>query len=315
MIEAIKRRVEREGLQERQVRPRHADRSRTAGAGRRRADRRRVPRDGAAGGRCSATSRKSLKPNGRIGIVDFTKDGGGPGPAMEERVDPESVIRDAEAAGLRLRSRGDFLRYQYLLVFGGTTPALDERGPAVLRRVPARRSTRSCARLVPDGGDRGAARRWPTRALAPSKRVRPVLTLLCAELCGGTRGARGAGRRGDRAGARVVADPRRSAVDGRRAAAARTAGESPGVRRSDRDPRRVRAAEPRVRHARARVRAAAGARITSLLSDAVGLDGPDRRAGGRSAGDRPADQLRDARADPPRQDRRAVRRRRDVRAR
>jgi predicted methyltransferase len=60
----------------------------------------------------------SLKPQGRIGIVDFKKDGYGPGPAMEERVDPERVIRDAEAAGLRLLSRPAFLRYQYMLVFG-----------------------------------------------------------------------------------------------------------------------------------------------------------------------------------------------------
>ena len=60
---------------------------------------------------------KSLKPNGRLGIVDFKKDGGGPGPAIEERVDPDRVIRDAQAAGLRLHSRQNFLRYQYLLVF------------------------------------------------------------------------------------------------------------------------------------------------------------------------------------------------------
>lgn len=64
----------------------------------------------------------ALKPNGRIGIVDFKKDGYGPGPAMDERVDPERVIRDAEAAGLRLLSPPTFLRYQYLLVFGKSAP-------------------------------------------------------------------------------------------------------------------------------------------------------------------------------------------------
>jgi ubiquinone/menaquinone biosynthesis C-methylase UbiE len=61
---------------------------------------------------------KSLKPTGTIGIVNYKKDGGGPGPAMEERVDPEQVIRDARAAGLELRKRENFLRYQYLLTFG-----------------------------------------------------------------------------------------------------------------------------------------------------------------------------------------------------
>jgi predicted methyltransferase len=58
-----------------------------------------------------------LKPQGRVGIVEFKKDGWGPGPDMNERVDPERVIRDADAAGLRLVSRETFLRYQYLLVF------------------------------------------------------------------------------------------------------------------------------------------------------------------------------------------------------
>jgi predicted methyltransferase len=61
---------------------------------------------------------KSLKPAGTIGIVNYKKDGGGPGPAMEERVDPDQVIRDARAAGLELRKRENFLRYQYLLTFG-----------------------------------------------------------------------------------------------------------------------------------------------------------------------------------------------------
>ena len=40
-------------------------------------------------------------------------------------------------------------------------------------------------RLVPDGGDT-VQRSMAYTVLAPSKRVRPVLTLLCAELCGGT---------------------------------------------------------------------------------------------------------------------------------
>ncbi len=64
----------------------------------------------------------ALKPNGRVGIVGFTKDGYGPGPAMEERVDPDRVIRDAEAAGLQLLSRPTFLRYHYMLVFGKRAP-------------------------------------------------------------------------------------------------------------------------------------------------------------------------------------------------
>lgn len=62
---------------------------------------------------------KSLKPAGMIGIVNSKMDGGGPGPPMEERVDPEQVIRDARAAGLELRKRENrLLRYQYLLMFG-----------------------------------------------------------------------------------------------------------------------------------------------------------------------------------------------------
>jgi ubiquinone/menaquinone biosynthesis C-methylase UbiE len=60
----------------------------------------------------------SLVPGGRVGIVDFKPDGaGGPGPALDERLDPAVVRRDAERAGLTFKSHETFLRYQYLLIF------------------------------------------------------------------------------------------------------------------------------------------------------------------------------------------------------
>jgi len=65
---------------------------------------------------------KALKPQGRVGVVDFKRDGLGPGPALEDRVDPEQVVRDAEAAGLRLLRRETFLPYQFLLVFSRPQP-------------------------------------------------------------------------------------------------------------------------------------------------------------------------------------------------
>jgi SAM-dependent methyltransferase len=61
---------------------------------------------------------RALKPHGRIGIIDYKKDGLGPGPALEERVDPEDIERDAAAAGLRLLERHTFLPYQFFLIFG-----------------------------------------------------------------------------------------------------------------------------------------------------------------------------------------------------
>lgn len=61
---------------------------------------------------------RSLKPTGRIGIVDYKKDGGGPGPSLQDRIDPDNVIQDARAAGLVLDKRETFLRYQYFLIFG-----------------------------------------------------------------------------------------------------------------------------------------------------------------------------------------------------
>lgn len=61
--------------------------------------------------------RRSLAPGGRLGIVEFKTDVLGPGPDLEERLDPSVIIRDAERAGLKLQAHEVFLRYQYLLVF------------------------------------------------------------------------------------------------------------------------------------------------------------------------------------------------------
>jgi ubiquinone/menaquinone biosynthesis C-methylase UbiE len=60
----------------------------------------------------------SLKPRGRIGIIEFKSDGFGPGPPLEERVPEKQVLDAAARAGLRLLHRETFLRYQYMLVFG-----------------------------------------------------------------------------------------------------------------------------------------------------------------------------------------------------
>ena len=63
---------------------------------------------------------RSLKPQGLLGIVDFNRGEGGPGPSPDERVDPEAIIRVAAAAGLRLEQRENLppFQFQYLLVFG-----------------------------------------------------------------------------------------------------------------------------------------------------------------------------------------------------
>ena len=61
---------------------------------------------------------RALKPQGRIGVVDFRLDGTGPGPSIEERVSPDVVVRDAKEAGLRLIRQEPFLPYQYFLIFG-----------------------------------------------------------------------------------------------------------------------------------------------------------------------------------------------------
>ena len=57
----------------------------------------------------------ALKPTGRIGIVNWKPGRGGPGPEANERVAQSVVEADAAAAGLKVLDHED-LRYQYLLV-------------------------------------------------------------------------------------------------------------------------------------------------------------------------------------------------------
>lgn len=64
----------------------------------------------------------ALTPQGRIGVVDFLPGGGGPGPAAEDRVSPDAVIRAAEDAGFTLQKRDVVPPFQFILVFSRTTP-------------------------------------------------------------------------------------------------------------------------------------------------------------------------------------------------
>ncbi|HEX7798490.1 MAG TPA: methyltransferase domain-containing protein [Vicinamibacterales bacterium] len=65
---------------------------------------------------------KSLKPQGRLGIADFLPGGGGPGPAAEDRVNPDNVIRAAEQAGFKLQTRENVPPFMFVLVFTKAQP-------------------------------------------------------------------------------------------------------------------------------------------------------------------------------------------------
>ena len=116
MLEAIRRRVAREGLRNVQTR---------LGAGsipnlpariaRRRARRGRLSGGGANRVAFLRNLATALKPGGRIGIVNYKPGQGGPGPDI--RIDSAAVEADARAAGLRVLAR-ETLPYQYLLVLG-----------------------------------------------------------------------------------------------------------------------------------------------------------------------------------------------------
>jgi ubiquinone/menaquinone biosynthesis C-methylase UbiE len=110
------------------------------------------------------TVKDSLKPNGRLAIVDYRKDGVGPGPPMEDRVDESVVIAKAEAAGLRLVSRETFLPYQYMLVFARRDAPIES---TVQSKRPATgpNATRATSRVPPPA--------TPTAPARPPESARP----------------------------------------------------------------------------------------------------------------------------------------------
>lgn len=117
MIEAIRRRVQREGLQNVQPRqgsgtspnlyPKSVDAALLV----------EVYAEIEVGDRVTFLRNltQALKPNGMIGIVNWKPGEGGPGPSADARVPREVVEADARTAHLRVRAHEN-LPYQYLLV-------------------------------------------------------------------------------------------------------------------------------------------------------------------------------------------------------
>ena len=65
---------------------------------------------------------ESLKPQGRLGIVEYSPGAGGPGPDPEQRVDQETVIKGAMAAGLQVISQEPVPPFMFMVVLGKPAP-------------------------------------------------------------------------------------------------------------------------------------------------------------------------------------------------
>jgi predicted methyltransferase len=69
----------------------------------------------------------SLKPQGRIGVVEYTAGAGGPGPDPDQRVSPETVIKDARAANLQVISQDPIPPFMYMIILGKASAGRSSR--------------------------------------------------------------------------------------------------------------------------------------------------------------------------------------------
>jgi ubiquinone/menaquinone biosynthesis C-methylase UbiE len=60
---------------------------------------------------------RALKPKGRLAVLEWEKHQHAEGPPVADRIAPDELIADAEAAGLRLERRRELNAHQYLCVF------------------------------------------------------------------------------------------------------------------------------------------------------------------------------------------------------
>jgi SAM-dependent methyltransferase len=68
-----------------------------------------------------ASLKQSLRPNGRLAVVDFKADSP-TGPPPEHRISPEKLTRELDTAGYALVANHPFLPRQYFLVFQAKVP-------------------------------------------------------------------------------------------------------------------------------------------------------------------------------------------------
>jgi SAM-dependent methyltransferase len=80
---------------------------------------------------------RSLKPAGRLGVVDFRPGNSGPGPDAADRLPAATIAVEATQAGLRLQREETFLPFQYFLIFGRADAAT--AGSGGRGRTPAAR--------------------------------------------------------------------------------------------------------------------------------------------------------------------------------